>query len=93
MLGTMRSKLIIFSSPLLYQDLRFFKSGKDLLVQKLVPQLAVKGFYIPILPETPEFLSSTCYRDTRKLGLLVNSRYNIYGGNLERHDNKVLQGA
>jgi hypothetical protein len=55
----MRAYLIIFLSPLLYQNPGFLKSSKDLPIEKLIPELAIKGFDISILPGTPR-LNKQC---------------------------------
>ena len=53
--------LILFSPPLLYQALSFLKCREDFQIQKLIPQLAVKGFDISILPGAAWFYKLSLY--------------------------------
>ena len=46
----MRSLRIVEASPLLDEHLRFFKRGEDFHVQTLIPEFAVEGFYVAVLP-------------------------------------------
>jgi len=47
--------LIIFASPLFYQDLSFLKGSKGFPAQELIPHLPVKGFDVSILPWATRF--------------------------------------
>ena len=57
----MWAHLIIFPSPLFYQDLSFLKGSKDFSIQKLIPHLPVKGFDITVLPGTTTFDEERLY--------------------------------
>jgi hypothetical protein len=57
----MRTYLIIFLSPLLFQYLSLLKCGKDLPVEQLISQLAVERFYVTILPGTAWFNKQCLY--------------------------------
>ena len=50
--GTVRPNLIVFSAPLLNNNLRFGHGSEDFTDEQLIPEFAVERFYIPILPET-----------------------------------------
>ncbi len=46
----MRSLCIVMDAPLLDDDLGFPKAVEDLAVQEFVPELAVEGLAVAVLP-------------------------------------------
>jgi len=57
----MGADLIVVPTPGPYERLGFQQGGEDFSVDEFVPQLAVEGLHIPVLPGTPRFYEKGCH--------------------------------
>ena len=46
---------VVVDAPALDHDLRLFQAVEDLAVEAFIPEFAVEGFAISVLPRTPWF--------------------------------------